>query len=228
MSRSRPTSCVLVSGGLDSAVLLTRLLKQGERVLPLYLHHGLRWEAAERYWLRRLLRAVRFPALSALLAAELPLRALYGAHWSLTGRGVPGARSADAAVYLPGRNLLLLSYAGVLCAQRGISTIALGTLKGNPFGDATPQFFRQMASCLTQALGRSIRIRTPLARFSKFDLIRTTRGVPWGLTFSCLNPQGRRHCGRCNKCAERRRAFRAARVSDPTDYARASGRMLRC
>jgi 7-cyano-7-deazaguanine synthase len=39
------------------------------------------------------------------------------------------------------------------------------------------------------------------------------------LTFSCLAPQGRRHCGRCNKCAERKRAFRQAGIPDPTKYA---------
>ena len=214
-------TCALVSGGLDSAVLMRQLLASGHRVLPCYLRCGLRWEATELYWLRRVLRAMRSPRLLPLAVGEMPLRSIYGPHWSLSGRRIPGPRSADSTVYLPGRNLLLVGHAAVLCSRRGLSTIALGVLKGNPFGDATPGFFSQLAGCLTQALGRPFRILTPLRRFSKTQLIRATAKTPWKLTFSCLNPQGRWHCGRCNKCAERQRAFHRARIADPTRYAAA-------
>jgi 7-cyano-7-deazaguanine synthase len=46
------------------------------------------------------------------------------------------------------------------------------------------------------------------------------RMQPFHLSFSCLQPHGLRHCGRCNKCAERQLAFRKAGVPDPTTYAR--------
>lgn len=214
------STCVLLSGGLDSAVLLHRLLTQGRRILPLYLRGGLRWERIELYWLRRFLHAVRSPRLLPLTIVDVPLRSIYGAHWSLTGRRIPGARSPDHAVELPGRNLLLVSYAAIVCAQRRVTTIAVGVLKGNPFGDATPRFFADLAAALSQALHRSIRILTPLRRLSKAQVIRSTSTVPFHLTFSCLRPRGRRHCGRCNKCAERQRAFRQADIADPTSYAR--------
>jgi 7-cyano-7-deazaguanine synthase len=55
---------------------------------------------------------------------------------------------------------------------------------------------------------------------TKTDIIRRGRHLPLGLTFSCIAPVSRRHCGRCNKCAERRRAFVAAGIADPTDYAK--------
>ena len=218
-SRSDIT-CVLASGGLDSAVLLARLLRAGGRVWPVYVRCGLAWEAAELYWLRRFLRAVRSSRLLPLCVLEVPLRGAYGSHWSLTGRGVPGAHSADAAVYLPGRNVLLLSHAAVAAAQRGITRLAIGTLRGNPFRDASPRFLRSMARALTQALGHPIRISAPFRRYSKRQLIRAARGLPLELTFSCLRPAGLRPCGVCNKCAERRRAFRDAEVADPTVYAK--------
>ena len=44
---------VLLSGGLDSAVLARRFLAQGRKILPLYVRCGLRWERAELFWLRR-------------------------------------------------------------------------------------------------------------------------------------------------------------------------------
>ena len=209
------TTCVLASGGLDSAVLLARLLRAGGRVWPVYLRCGLAWEAAELYWLRRFLRAVRSPTLLPLTVLDAPIRRVYGPHWSLTGRGVPGSRSADAAVYLPGRNLLLLSHAAVASVQRRVTRLAVGTLRGNPFSDASPRFFRAIADCLTQALGLPIRIEAPLRRLTKPALIRSSTSVPLRLTFSCLNPLGVHPCGRCNKCAERRHAFRAADIADP-------------
>ena len=209
-------TCVLASGGLDSAVLLARLLRAGGRIWPVYLRCGLAWEAAELYWLRRFLRAVRSPTLLPLTVLDAPIRRVYGPHWSLTGRGVPGSRSADAAVYLPGRNLLLLSYAGLAAAQRGVTRLALGTLRGNPFPDATPGFFRAMAHGLSTALSRPIRVETPLRRLTKHQLIEAAHDVPLALTFSCLRPRGIQPCGRCNKCAERRNALQLAGISDPT------------
>ena len=220
MRKRRARVCVLVSGGLDSAVLLHQLLHEGNGVVPLYLRCGFYWEATELYWLRRFLRAVRSTGLTALQIVDVPLRSVYGAHWSFTGRGIPGARSADRAVYLPGRNVLLLSYAAIVCARRRVPTIAVGTLNGNPFGDASPGFFARLAQGLTQTLDHPIRILAPLRRFSKAQVIRQAVGAPLQFTFSCLRPKGRRHCGRCNKCAERRRAFRGAGVPDPTRYAR--------
>lgn len=201
---------VLMSGGIDSAVLLRQLLRSGWRAQPLYVRCGLRWEAAEMRWLRRYLRAVRSSRLLPLRVLEVPVRVLYEPHWSLTGRRVPSARSADAAVYLPGRNALLLSAAAIACARQGISTLALGTLGGNPFGDATPRFFARMAQALSLALNHPVRILAPLRRKPKAAWVRAARRLPLQLTFSCLNPRGHRPCGRCNKCAERSRALRQA------------------
>jgi len=213
-------ACLLISGGLDSAVLVSQFLTQGTRVVPLYLRCGFFWERVELYWLRRFLGTMRRPKLSPLEILELSLRGSYGPHWSLTGRRVPSAKSSDDAVYLPGRNVLLLSHAAIVCARRGISTIALGILKGNPFGDASPQFLTHFGAILAQALRHRIRIVAPLRASTKTQLVRRAQQLPLGLTFSCLNPQGLWHCGRCNKCAERKRAFREADVEDPTRYAK--------
>jgi 7-cyano-7-deazaguanine synthase len=59
----------------------------------------------------------------------------------------------------------------------------------------------------------------PLRRLDKHDLIQAYPAIPWRLTFSCIAPAGRMHCGRCNKCDERQRAFSNAGQPDPTRYA---------
>ena len=79
-ARRSPTCCVLVSGGLDSAVLVVRTLRSGARVLPLYARFGLRWEPAEQYWLTRFLRAICSPRLLPLSMIDVPVRTIYGTH----------------------------------------------------------------------------------------------------------------------------------------------------
>lgn len=216
--RGAASVAVLVSGGLDSAVLAAQLLHHGS-VQPLYVRSGLHWEAAERYWLRRYLARLACPRLRPLAELELPAADLYGDHWSVSGRGTPGFAAPVDSNYLPGRNLLLLSKAAVFCAGHGIPTLALAVLRDNPFADGRPEFFRRFAAAVRCAFGVPFEIVTPFRHRSKAAVIRAGAGLPLSLTFSCAHPAGRRHCGRCTKCAERQHGFAAARVRDPTRYA---------
>jgi 7-cyano-7-deazaguanine synthase len=219
---------VLISGGLDSAVLLADVLQgpapglEGgpwEAVHPLYVRSGLTWEAAELDHLGRFLAAVRRPALRPLRVLEMPVADLYGDHWSLTGRGVPDAASPDEAVFLPGRNVLLLAKALLWCHLNGVGAVALAPLEANPFPDATPAFFAAYQDVVNRAVGGAVRLLRPYAALSKVAVLHRGRGLPLELTFSCIRPVDGRHCGRCNTCGERRRAFAAAGVADATEYA---------
>jgi 7-cyano-7-deazaguanine synthase len=101
----------------------------------------------------------------------------------------------------------------------GIEQLALGVLESNPFADATPQFFGHLESALNCGPGRQVRVIRPLAGLSKGQVMELGRGLPLELTFSCIAPSAGLHCGRCNKCAERKAAFQLLGVEDPTAYA---------
>ncbi|MGL4463983.1 MAG: 7-cyano-7-deazaguanine synthase, partial [Planctomycetia bacterium] len=98
---------VLCSGGLDSAVLTADLARSAAKVFPLFVRFGLIWEAAEEAALRRFVAALDNTVVQPPTTFDLPLRSVYGDHWSTTGRAVPDAASPDEAVFLPGRNVLL-------------------------------------------------------------------------------------------------------------------------
>lgn len=225
-----PTA-VLLSGGLDSAVLLAEEAAAGE-VQPIYISVGLAWERAERAMVARLLASAALPArahrVRPLVSLSVDMRDVYAAtHWAMQGRP-PAYHTPDEDVYLPGRNVILLGKAAVFCAASGLDRVVLGTLAHNPFPDATPEFRSAMARALSLGLAHNLRIEAPYAGTSKADVVRrgAARGVPFDLTLSCMNPQPdpRRpesavHCGECSKCRERHDAFVEAGVADPTEYA---------
>jgi 7-cyano-7-deazaguanine synthase len=210
---------LLLSGGLDSGILLWHLLQSGRRVQPFYVRCGLVWEEAEMRAVRAMLRSTTFGTLQPLVVLEMPLADLYGHHWSTDGQSTPDAASPDEAVYLPGRNALLTIKPALWCAMHGVEELALGVLASNPFGDATDDFFREFAAALAQATGSRLRFVRPLAKLEKREVMQLGRDLPLELTFSCIAPAAGRHCGRCNKCAERRRAFGSIGMDDPTEYA---------
>jgi 7-cyano-7-deazaguanine synthase len=215
-----PAIGLLLSGGLDSCILLGRLLGHGHAVQPFYVRSQLVWEQVELESLERYLAAVASPRLAELVVLDLPLQDLYRqGHWSVTGQNSPGADSAAEAVYLPGRNALLVIKAALWCQLHGIRRLALGVLASNPFADASRVFFEQIEGALNVGQDDLVRIVRPLARLNKRQVMELGRDLPLGLTFSCISPVGGLHCGNCNKCAERQKAFEMVGLGDPTEYA---------
>lgn len=217
---------LLLSGGLDSAILLSHLLAQGQTVRPFYIRTGVVWEAAERRAVQGYLAAAAMPRLLPLVEFELPLADLYEQHWSLDGRDVPDAASPDEAVFLPGRNALLLLKPALWCQRHGISRLALGPLASNPFPDARPEFFASLEATIRLSDPVPLRILRPFGELHKIDVMRLGRALPLQHTWSCIAPvrdlqEQHGHCGQCNKCAERQRAFADAGMDDPTVYAHA-------
>jgi 7-cyano-7-deazaguanine synthase len=201
-----------------------------DEVFPVYVRCGLRWEAAEVYWLRRFLRklrnSLRDPRPTAmrrrhrtlvhrLVVVKLPVGDVYAAHWSLQsttmrgGRGVasrrntpsvPDRNSPDEGVYLPGRNLLLLAKAAVFCVNHGIRQIAMGQLKGNPFPDATPRFLRAAEEAISAALNWRMRVLTPFLKRSKSEVISLGHHLNLPLDCSFSCLAPDRMHRRCGRC----------------------------
>lgn len=221
--RNPASSAVLISGGLDSAILLAFVArgKPDAAVFPIYIRSGLAWEAVEWEYLQRYLKelAPRLPNIQPLVELEQPTRDLYGNHWSTTGKQVPDGNTPDEAVYLPGRNLLLTLKGLLWCHLHGVSQLALGVLGSNPFPDATPAFFAAFAGAVGMGVNdSSLQIVTPFGSLHKVEVMKLGVGLPLEWSFSCIEPRDGLHCGQCNKCAERIKAFADAGMVDGTRY----------
>jgi 7-cyano-7-deazaguanine synthase len=235
-------TAVLFSAGLDSAVLVADEARRG-RVHPLYVSVGLAWETAEVTMAERLLDAPVYRGhASSLQRLHFTMQDVYPpTHWAIGGTP-PSYDTPDEDVYLTGRNLVLLAKAGTWCAQHKVPRVVLGSLAGNPFPDARPEFLAAMAEALSLGLDWTIEVAAPYRDLHKEQVIQrgVELGVPFELTLSCMNPLERGssdpsgsagasaapflHCGACSKCRERRDAFEAAGVADPTPYATTSSR----
>jgi 7-cyano-7-deazaguanine synthase len=243
---------LMLSGGVDSAILLAALLAAGERVQPFYVASGCVWEADERGAVEQFItaldrqrvdcqradrqqvdrrqmghrdvghREVGHPDVAPVVEFDMPVADLYGSHWSITASETPGATTGAEAVALPGRNPLLLLKPILWCGQHNIARLALATLAGNPFADATAKFSFQFGRALATATATPVDIIRPFAELSKSQMLAQASNLPLDLTFSCLAPRGGLHCGACNKCAERTQALQALPGGDPTVYATVS------
>nr|ART40095.1 K414 [uncultured bacterium] len=198
-------------------------LARNHEVFPVYVEAGLAWEKLERKALDVYLSALPSSNIRPLTVLQLPVRSLYGEHWSTTGEDVPDADAPDIDVYLPGRNVLLLGLTGVWCALNDVHEVAIGSLDDNPFPDATPEFFADYSKVLSASLSHELTISAPYRHRHKAEIIAEFPDLPLELTLTCMSPRVEDdtliHCGACNKCNERQVAFRQAGVEDRTRYA---------
>ena len=219
-----PGVAVLTSGGLDSCAMLADTA-QRDIAYPIYVKTGMIWEVAEQAALDRFLQAIASPNLMPLTILELPAKPLLGAqHWTMSNDEIPEYDAPDETVYIPGRNIVLISLAAIWCSTNNVHHIQIGTLAGNPFPDATPEFRELIAKSNSVGLDHKLTVSAPLSNFHKPEILNKfgTR-FPLHLTLTCANPasvdaNAAQHCGACNKCRERHEAYDDASIPDLTTY----------
>jgi 7-cyano-7-deazaguanine synthase len=220
---------VLVSGGMDSAVVLAIAREQGFAAHALSVRYGQRHTS-------ELDAAARVAASLGAVAHKtvgVDLGSIGGSALTDATIEVPLDRPADAggipATYVPARNTIMLSIALGWAEVLGASDIFCGVnaVDYSGYPDCRPEFiraFEALANVATKAgvEGAGIRIHAPLLEMSKADIVRRGTGlaVDFAQTVSCYqaDPQGRA-CGHCDACRLRAEGFAAAGLQDPTRYA---------
>lgn len=220
---SKP-AVVLVSGGMDSAVVLAIAREQGFACHALSVAYGQRHvselDASDR--------VCAMLGAAAHKTVTVDLRSIGGS--ALTADiAVPEQGGAGIPVtYVPARNTIMLSIALGWAEVLGAADIFCGVnaVDYSGYPDCRPAFiesFQQLANVATKAgvEGAQIRVHAPLMRMSKADIARegTRLGVDFAATVSCYQADERgRACAHCDACRLRAEGFREAGLIDPTRY----------
>lgn len=215
---------VLLSGGMDSAVVLAMAREQGFDCHALSVRYGQRHpsELASAARLARSQEAIEHKVVS------VDLRSIGGS--ALTADiAVPEQPEPGVPVtYVPARNTIMLSialgWAEVLGAQHIFCGVNAVDYSGYP--DCRPEFieaFERLANLATVSgvEGKTLRVLAPLMRMSKAEIaLEGVRlGVDFSATVSCYQADDEgRACRRCDACRLRSEGFAAAGLADPTAY----------
>lgn len=226
MSAAAPAAVVLLSGGLDSMVTAALARERGFRLLALTIdynqRHRIELDAAAR--------------IAAALGAErhivLPLDlSSFGGSALTDAIAVPkdGVGEGIPVTYVPARNTIFLSLALGWAEAAGARDLFLGinALDYSGYPDCRPAFveaFAHMAALATKAgvEGERFTIQAPLLHLSKAEIAAEADrlGLDAGMSWSCYDPApGELHCGLCDSCRLRVKAFEEAGLADPTRYA---------
>jgi 7-cyano-7-deazaguanine synthase len=228
MSQENGPAVVLVSGGLDSSVLLRHAIRNLGRqpVHALSFNYGQRHSKelecarvqAEQVGIA-VYRVIDISFMGGLLMA--------GSVLVRGGAPVPDLTDLDKKdlsqppTYVPNRNMMLLSMAAAYAEAQGILDVFYGAQAQDEYGywDCTEAFLDRFNHVLALNRRDRVTVHAPFVRMKKSEIVRLGLGlgVDFALTWSCYRG-GAKACGTCPTCVERLNAFRQAGAPDPLPY----------
>ncbi len=215
MAKSRFNKAVaLLSGGLDSTVTLYYALKEGFSPTALLFDYNQRHKKELRF------------ALKTLNYLKVPFyKVKFSFPWggsALTDRKIKVPLSFSKGIpstYVPGRNIIFLSFAVSLAERLNCKSIFIGahTQDYSGYPDCRPEFINSFQSAVNKGIKyRGIKIVAPLINMDKTEIIKlgVSLGARFDYTWSCYN-DGKYPCGKCDSCRYRAAGFKRAGIKDP-------------
>jgi 7-cyano-7-deazaguanine synthase len=218
-SMSKNKKCVVVlSGGPDSTVVAYWAKRQGYEVHCLSFKYGQIAEK-ETACAAKIAKAIGAPIKVIDLSS---LREIFVGITSLCDRSIQLTSEFSQPIVVPFRNAIFLSvavsYASSVSAEK-IFYGAHGSDAAN-YPDCRKEFYKSMEQTARLGTELKIEISAPFSDASKAELIANGKElcVPFEKTWSCYL-DAEQHCGVCESCVNRKKAFKQAGISDPTKYA---------
>lgn len=212
------SALVVLSGGQDSTTCLYWALRQFGAVQAVTFDYGQRQR-------RELTCAAHIAHLAGVAHTVLPINtfnALGGNALTDSALPLPSAvpQGGVPNTFVPGRNLVFLTFAAALAYQRGLHNLVIGVAQVDYSGypDCRQHTMRALEQTLRLGMDYPITIHAPLMALSKADSVRLAREVgAWPAlahTHTCYadrNPP----CGICAACVLRAKGFAEAGLADP-------------
>lgn len=208
---SKGNAVVLLSGGLDSAVVGAYLKHNDYNVKAgVFINRG------QSNYDRELMAVC-----SVAEYLEVPLLC---ADFSLPDLGKVLSKEVRKKLGIPARNLILGTVALPYVYALDCQFLALGNIVSDEFPDCNQEFRLKFAAAASQALDKRVEVVAPLADWEHWDKAgeisfaeRNGHSNLFRLTWTCWLG-GEFHCGNCHACEGRKEGFASARIVDPTVY----------
>lgn len=184
---------LLLSGGLDSTVLLHELIRQQCAVHCLGINYG-----------QRHLRELSY--------AHIICRDLNVEYEEIKIPQLPGSMLTDGqeTVVVPNRNAIFLSIAVNLAIEHNAESVIIGCNKSDSqmFPDCRPAFIAAMNAAI-KAVELRVEICAPFIEMTKKEIAQLGRKLAVNLdrTWSCYAPRVGQPCGNCPACNQRAEAL---------------------
>lgn len=197
-------SVLLLSGGLDSAILLADLHSKGIRPLCMTFYYGQRHEkeieAAEQI-AKRYCCDHRLVDLFGVFP-PCPLTNFGNIHL-----GKPHDDPAQAMTIVPNRNAVFISIAAAEASTRPVREVFLACHASDQsvYLDCRASFISSMGGAMFFACG--VRLHSPFLKMSRTEVVQLGRrlNAPFDIAWSCYVGGGE-PCGQCGACVERKEA----------------------
>ncbi len=223
MSKKSNKALVLLSGGLDSSVVLSVCQDKGYDIYAISFDYGQRHKVELEY---AKFQATFFNCIS----HEVFKMEFYGGSALTDDIKVPKNRDSHSmskdipVTYVPSRNIVFLSFASGYAECHDIDNIFIGVnaIDYSGYPDCRKNFIDNFEKLINKSTkkgleGSKFKINTPLINLSKKDIIKLghKNGVDFSMTSSCYSPKLKKNCGVCDSCLLRKQGFKEAGLRDP-------------
>ena len=223
MSKKSNKALVLLSGGLDSSVVLSVCQDKGYDIYAISFDYGQRHKVELEY---AKFQATFFNCIS----HEVFKMEFYGGSALTDDIKVPKNRDSHSmskdipVTYVPSRNIVFLSFASGYAECHDIDNIFIGVnaIDYSGYPDCRKNFIDNFEKLINKSAkkgleGSKFKINTPLINLSKKDIIKLghKNGVDFSMTSSCYSPKLKKNCGVCDSCLLRKQGFEEAGLRDP-------------
>jgi len=210
--------CVVVfSGGPDSACVAYWAKDRGYEVYTITFDYG----QIAKVEIERARRIAQELGVTHKVVDLSSLEEIYSGVTSLVDTGIQITREFSDPIVVPFRNGVFLAVTVAYAASIGADTILYGAQGSDEenYPDCRREFYKAFEEAARLGTETPIVIDAPFSGLTKAEMLRRgiEFGVPFHLTWSCYR-NGPLHCGACESCNNRRRAFQEAGVHDPTEY----------
>lgn len=122
---------------------------------------------------------------------------------------------------VPFRNGIMLAIACGIAESNGLHNVMIANHHGDHaiYPDCRAEFINCMSDAMSKGTYEHIKIVAPYTSISKADIAAKGKqiGVDYTKTWSCYKG-GKKHCGKCGTCVERKEALQLAGIEDLTEY----------